>query len=168
MKTMTAFLFTVLFSVFGFAGFQGYQGVTNLGLFQAVKCSTGLTCSKVGTKLNIVTTTLGLLETTTAASAVSISTSQCGSTFALGVSTATQMGLPTATSAIIGCKLTFITAIASNFQINPDNGDQILVLTNASGDRISNTTLGNTVTLQAAAVSQWVVVGEKGTWADSN
>lgn len=43
--------------VFGWdalAGFQAYQSTSNLGLFTAIKCSTGLTCTKVGEKLNMV------------------------------------------------------------------------------------------------------------------
>lgn len=169
MKAFTGFLVTLLFSVFSFAGFQAYQSTTNLGLFQAVKCSTGLTCTKVNEKLNIVTTSLGTFHATTStATAVSISSSLCGSTYRNTGSI--EIGLPTATSAIIGCRLTFITGISgSNFFVNPDNGDTILVQTNAAGDRVSNAVKGNTIVLQAAAVSEWVVIGSPlGTWGDGN
>lgn len=36
------------------AGFEAYQGTTSLKVFNKIKCSTGLTCTKVGDKLNIV------------------------------------------------------------------------------------------------------------------
>lgn len=166
MKLITAFLTTFLFSFFAFAGFQGYQSTTNLGLFQAIKCSTGLTCTKQGEKINIVTTTVGTMRTVIAASTTSLTSSQCGSVI-LSSSTI-QAGLPNATSALIGCHYTFVTGIASTFQVNPGDTDTIVAQTNAAGDRISNTTAGNTITLLAVAVSQWVVTGISGTWADSN
>lgn len=50
---MTA-IFAMLFSFTAFAGFQGYQSTTNLGVFNKIKCSTGMTCTKVGDKLDMV------------------------------------------------------------------------------------------------------------------
>lgn len=43
----------LLLSFQAFAGFGAYSGTQNLGLFQYFTCSTGLTCSKVGAKLNV-------------------------------------------------------------------------------------------------------------------
>lgn len=107
----------------------------------------------------------GFLQKHVAATAVTITAAQCGSTFAN--SGAVEMDLPEA-STVIGCRLTFVTANASNFDVDPDAADQILVQTDAAGDKIRNATLGNTVTIQAISASQWVVVGILGTWADAN
>jgi len=54
MKLIMTTVLAVLFSLSAFAGFQGYQDTTNLGVFNKVKCSTGMTCTKSGDKLNIV------------------------------------------------------------------------------------------------------------------
>jgi hypothetical protein len=48
-------LFVVFFTTVVFAGFGGYQSTTNLGVFNNIKCSSGLTCTKVGDKFNITT-----------------------------------------------------------------------------------------------------------------
>ncbi len=73
--------------------------------------------------------------------------------------------LPEASTAI-GMYYTFVTVAVQNLDINPDNGDQILVLTNAAGDAVRNATAGNTLTLLAIDATNWVVIGEKGTWTD--
>lgn len=56
MKQLFALLTITLFTSFSFAGVRAYQSTTNLGVFANVKCSTGLTCTKVGDKLNMVAT----------------------------------------------------------------------------------------------------------------
>lgn len=48
------FLVLSLFSTVAFAGFQGFNGTTDLKVFNSIKCSSGLTCSKVGDKFQIV------------------------------------------------------------------------------------------------------------------
>lgn len=110
-------------------------------------------------------TMAGFLRPVVAATATTITAAQCGSTFIN--SGAVQMELPEA-STVIGCVLTFSTANASNFDINPDNADQILVQTNAVGDATRNATLGNSITLQAINASQWVPISVQGTWSDIN
>lgn len=260
MKKITLFIGALLVSFAAYAGFGAYQGTTSLGVFGYVKCSTGLTCTKVGDKLNIVssptlvapltlengeilsnttddtvqvasddndttfqilgfeaknailnlwadqgddaadkfsitatttdtlviknnTTTLatydssgglvgngagalsGYLNKQVAATATTITAAQCGSTFYN--TGAVAINLPEASTAV-GCRLTFVTLNAANFDINPDNADQILVLTDTAGDMIRNATLGNTVVLQAVSASQWVEISAVGTWSDAN
>jgi hypothetical protein len=75
------------------------------------------------------------------------------------------MELPEA-STVLGCRLTFITGNASNFDVNPDDADQILVETNAAGDAIRNATLGNSITIEAISASQWAPVAVIGTYSD--
>lgn len=107
----------------------------------------------------------GFLQKQVAATATTITAVQCGSTF---INTgAVQMELPEA-SAVLGCRLTFITGNASNFDVNPDNADQILVQTNAAGDAMRNATLGNAITIEAISASQWAPVAVSGTWSDIN
>ena len=53
--------------------------------------------------------------------------------------------------------------------INPDNADQILTLTNAAGDAISSDALqGSRITLGAVDRTNWVVTNTSGTWSDVN
>lgn len=75
--------------------------------------------------------------------------------------------LPEASTAI-GCRITFVTMAAQNFDINPDDADKILGLTDAAGDAIRNATVGNTVTLQAVDATNWAVISNYGTWTDVN
>lgn len=57
-----------LFGLEASAGFAGYNGTTSLGLFNTIKCSSGLTCTKVGDKLNVVSSTVTTGTTSTALS----------------------------------------------------------------------------------------------------
>lgn len=109
----------------------------------------------------------GFLKKRVAATATTITAAQCGSTFYN--SGAVQMELPEA-STVLGCQLTFIVANAANFDVNPDNADQILVLTNAAGDMIRSATLGQSITLEALSASEWVQVaaGAGAAWADAD
>lgn len=107
----------------------------------------------------------GFLNNQVAATAVTITAAQCGSTFIN--SGAVEMDLPEA-STVLGCRLTFITGNASNFDIDPDAADQILVQTDAAGDRARNATLGNSITIEAISASQWAPVSVIGTWSDAN
>lgn len=158
--TFIAILFATLFAT---AGFRGNQNTTDLGLFGTIKCSTGLSCTKVGDKMQIVSGSA--LATLVAATATTITSAQCGSTFYN--SGAVVINLPEA-STVLGCTLTFATLNAANFDVNPDAADTILVLTNAAGDAIRNATLGNSVTIRALSASQWVVLGQTGTYTDAN
>lgn len=239
MKKFLGFLATMTIAMTAYAGFRAYSGTSDLKIFDSIKCSTGLTCTREGGKLLMVSSpsltseltlagaeatdallsmnadegddnadkwqlasvasgnafTLsnktsgsyvvklsvaasdgdvtgpgtgemsGFLQKMVAATATTITAAQCGSTFYN--SGAVQIELPEASTAI-GCRLTFVTLNAANFDVNPDDADQILVLTNAAGDMIRNATLGNTVTLQAVSASQWVQIGIAGTWSDAN
>lgn len=116
----------------------------------------------VGTGANSIS---GRVNKQVAATATTITIAQCGATF---INTgAVQMELPEASTAL-GCRLTFITGNASNFDVNPDNADQILVETNAAGDAMRNATLGNSITIEAISASQWAPVAVSGSYSDIN
>lgn len=181
------FAFVMLFAMDAFAGVRGYNGTTDLKLFDSIKCSTGLTCSRSAGKMVMVSSpsitgplsitggitgdgtgsVSGFIAKRVAATATTITASQCGTTF---VNTgAVVIKLPLIATANIGCRLTFIVGNASNFDVNPDDADQILILTNAVGDAIRNATLGSSIVLEALATTQWAVMGkEQGTWTDIN
>ena len=80
---------------------------------------------------------------------------------------AVLMNLPEA-STVIGCTYTFITANATNFDINPDDADQLVVGTNVAGDAMRNATLGNSITVKAIDSTRWMIVSVFGTWSDIN
>lgn len=167
MKGLSILCLSLLISIPAIAGFRGYDESSDLKLFSAIACEgSGISCSR-GTrdKLVVAVSPLGVLRTPVLATATTITSAQCGSTFYNAG--AIEMELPEA-STVIGCRLTFVTLNAANFDIDPDAADIILVQADAAGDKIRNATLGNTVTLEAVSASQWVVVGILGTWADAN
>jgi hypothetical protein len=110
-------------------------------------------------------TIVGFLKSRVAATATTLTIAQCGAT--IYNSGAVQIELPEASTAL-GCRYTFVTANAANFDVNPDNADQILVATNAAGDAIRNATLGNSITIEATSASEWTEVAIIGTWSDIN
>lgn len=121
-----------------------------------------LTISTAGA-VTLTSTLAGYLAPQVAATATTITAAQCGSTFSN--SGAVQMELPEA-STVIGCTLAFVTLNASNFDVNPDDADQILTQTNAAGDAMRNATVGNSIVIRAVSASQWAVVAVNGTWSD--
>lgn len=84
-----------------------------------------------------------------------------------GASGALVFNLPEA-STWIGRQITFVVLAAQNLDVNPDDGDQILGLTNAAGDAIRNAVAGGTVTLAAVDAANIVVSSSYGTWSDVN
>jgi hypothetical protein len=71
--------------------------------------------------------------------------------------------------AIKGLHIIVTLSAAQDVNINPQNDDQILVLTNAAGDAISsNATIGDTVELVALDDTKWLPIRTVGTWADVN
>lgn len=154
----------LLAGLFAHAGFQGTQTTTSLGIFTGVKCSQGLTCTRSGGNLNMVAA--GGIQARVAATATTITSSQCGSTFYN--SGAVVIKLPKLATSNLGCRLTFIVANASNFDINPDDADTILNSTNVTGDASRNATLGGSIVLEGVSTTQWAVVAINGTWTDIN
>lgn len=109
----------------------------------------------------------GFINDAVQATATTITAAQCGKSFFNAGAIA--INLPDGSAGLIGCRLTFYVANASNFDINPGNSDSILTLTNAAGDSIRNATKGGSVILQYGATNEWYVIGkEQGTWSDIN
>lgn len=141
-----------------------------LGVKSEVKCSTGLTCTVVNGKINIAVTGAqsGFLQTQSGTSTVDagdLSSSYCGGTIVGGY--ATTVVLPEA-STVLGCRFTFVSTSQPSIVDPADTSDQILGLTNAAGDSITNATNGNSVVLEAVGANSWAPVAIYGTWSDSN
>jgi hypothetical protein len=84
----------------------------------------------------------------------------------LGATGAQTMNLP---RAISGLHITVSLAVAQDVDLNPENEDQILVLTNEAGDAItSNSTIGDTVELVALDDAKWLPIRTVGTWTNAN
>jgi hypothetical protein len=72
-------------------------------------------------------------------------------------------------SAVAGMTVTVCVAAAFDVDVNANTGDQILVLTNATGDAISSdATVGSIITLVALDATNWFPIGYRGTWSDVN
>lgn len=164
---LLASIFLTLSIVPAHAGFRAYNANTDLKLFTTIQCGDGIFCARNTKKdaLVVSASNLGILRERVPAVAGTLTKAQCGSTFYN--TAAVELDLPEA-STVIGCRYTFVTLNASNFDVDPDAADIILVQTDAAGDRIRNATLGNTITLEAVSASQWAVVGILGTWTDAN
>ena len=83
-----------------------------------------------------------------------------------GASGAIVLTLPTA---VKGMNLRIQLTVAQDVDINPQNADQILGLTDAAGDAISSdASVGSYVNLISFAAGQWSSAGSSGTWTDVN
>lgn len=164
MRFMMLAILTMGLSLSAFAGIGGYNGTTNLGLFQNVKCSTGLTCTKVGANLQV--SAVASPTAFVAATATTITAAQCGTTFYN--TGAVVMKLPKSSASLLNCVIHFVTMNASNFDINPDDADRILILTDVTGDAIRNATIGNNISLKAVSATQWTQISGVGTYTDIN
>jgi hypothetical protein len=157
------FLSTLLSSTLAFAGVVGYNGTTNLGVFSTVKCSTGLTCSGLGSTMTIVSsptlagTSLALTSTLSAVGNFSINTNKftvagsTGNTAILGdvavntnkftVAASSGNTLVAGTLAVTGTSaLTGSTDVAGNFSVATNK----LTVASASGNTAVAGTLGIT------------------------
>lgn len=163
MKFPIVLLTSLLLSTTIFA-FEAFNSSQSLDIFNKIQCTDGTVCVKASDKVQI--TTYGALNEQVAATATTITSDQCGATF---INTAAVViNLPEA-SAVLGCRLTFVVGHASNFDINPDDADQILTLTNAAGDAVRNATVGGSFVVEAISASQWSLIGaQTGTWTDIN
>jgi hypothetical protein len=54
MKMVFAMMVTLCLALPALAGFQGYNGTSNVGVFNRIKCSTGLTCTASGDKFQMI------------------------------------------------------------------------------------------------------------------
>lgn len=165
MKWLLSFVFTMFAFSTAHAGFQGIdQTGKTQGVFDTMECKEGLECSRF--KNNFQVKVSGIQPAATSGATDALTAADCGKTFKN--SAAAVVTLPAIPAALVGCKITFIVAHASNYDVNPNGTEQILTLTNAAGDAIRNATIGGSVTLMASAVGLWTPLATVGTWTDIN
>ncbi len=180
LKLLAAAVLACLITVLpAHASFHLYNASNrSLGILTDLKCGTGVTCTVTAGKGLMVVSAMtgdvigdggdqlfGFLQNQVVASTTALTAAQCGSSV-LNAAAVVQP-LPEA-STVLGCRYTFITRFAGNFDVNPDDADKILVQTDTAGDATRNATLGNSLTIEACSASEWCVVGILGTWTDAN
>lgn len=180
-KLLLFVLMTCMFMFSAIAGFEGLQDGASLKIFNQIDCSTGLTCTRVKGKFKMVAdgtfegdiigdggdTLYGFRQNRISATTTTITVAECGSTFINDLG-AVQIELPEASIAL-GCRLTFIgSASSSNFDINPDDADIILVQTNAVGDAMRSSGSSTAITIESASSGSWQPISVVGTWSDIN
>jgi len=70
--------------------------------------------------------------------------------------------------AAAGLNYCFYVYTGQAIYIDPATGDQIHHLTNATGDRITDNTIGDSICLTAVDTTYWVPTQEVGTWTDAD
>lgn len=156
-------LVILMLSFTAHAGFEGLNQGVSLKLFNRLDCAEGLACSKVKDKFVVKATGVAQVQTQSTAAVTPLTSQACGTTIINAAAVVVTLPSPAAN---LGCRITFVTGNASNFDIEPGAGFQILVLTNAAGDSIRNATLGNSVTLEAISATEWAAVAINGTYTD--
>jgi hypothetical protein len=167
------FLFSILLLVLLTLPVQAFEGLeesASLGIFNRINCDTGLTCSKAaGGIFEIdVSELAGVTQNrVSVGSNTTLTSSQCGSTVIVGG--AHTVTLPEA-STVLGCRYTVIVGSDTDTTtIDPDDADQLLLVTNAAGDSLTADAVGESITLEAISASEWAPIGaEKGTWTDAD
>jgi hypothetical protein len=111
----------------------------------------------------------GLLAVTAHTGTGNIVAAECrgGITTNTGAGGAIVLTLP---DAVAGMSVCVVVTVGHDVDVNPQNGEQILVLTDAAGDAISSdATVGSMITLIAVSATEWMPVGSGvGTWTDVN
>ena len=165
MLALMVMMVAVLITPPAHAGFQGIdQTGKSLKIFDTLRCDAGLECTKL--KGSFVVKVSGQQASSTTAATQTLTSADCGKSFKN--SAASVVTLPSVTAALVGCRLTFLTANASNFDVDPTGTERILALTDAAGDKIRNATVGNSITLEAISTGNWAAVSIYGTWTDAN
>ncbi len=154
----------VFLSVTANAGFEGLSAGTSINVFNRINCGTGLTCTRVKDKFNMVGSG-SVSPIVSIATDTTVTIAQCGSTFINSAVARIDLPLP---STSLGCKYTFVTGLGSNFDVNPDNASLILVQTNAAGDAVRNAATGSSITIMAKSATEWAPLSVVGTWSDIN
>jgi hypothetical protein len=109
-------------------------------------------------------------QITVTASPTTLSSTDCGSTVFNTSASPVQVILPDA-SDNAGCRFTFVTSTATNFDVNPQDADRIVAWTNADGDAIRNAKLWDNITLEAITfntTAEWVTISASGEYTDIN
>lgn len=190
------FLILGLLALSSLSAFAGFEVIDNTGkslkIFNRIECNSSIDCSR-GANGKLQLATSGNFEsdiTSTGAYSLSgflqnrieasdptptgLTVSQCGSTV-YNETGNVQVDLPEASSSL-GCRFTFVHLTPSgNFDVNPDDANEILYETNSIGDMIRAQTPGAAITLEAVnpqstptSTAAWVPVSRLDDWLDAN
>lgn len=114
----------------------------------------------------------GFLQSQVASTSVAITAAQCGKTFVSN--SADVMVLPEA-STVLGCRLTFVSGTADDFDINPADATDVIgpisvatAIAPSAGDAIRITDIGSAVVLEAVGADLWAVISSNGAVTDVN
>lgn len=173
MKKILFTLFGLLLVFSAHAGFEGLNDDVSLDIFNRINCGQRVECTRKGNGVfNIAES--GVQNQITITTSTGALSTQCGSTF---VSSAVAViSLPEA-SGLLGCQYTFINGSTpvANFDINPDDLNEIQLFANAVGDAIRQVSPGGAITLEAVlpllgptSTGAWAPIGLSGTWSDVN
>lgn len=164
---IATFVMMLFMTLTAHAGFRAYNGATDLKVMQGITCSSGLNCA-VAKNGQLLMTTSGsnALRTRQAATgSQTLNATVCGKT--VYNTAASVQTLPLA-STVLGCRITFVTANASNFDVRANAADQIMAATSGVGRALRNATVGNSIMIEATAANQWsLVTAAYGTWTDT-
>lgn len=99
-----------------------------------------------------------------------VTISQAGYTFTNTTDTDGQAWVLPAAATCIGAVFGpfAVTGSAHAVTIDPDGVDQIILATDAGGDRVSCATVGSSISLESVAAGTWIVHSIYGTWTDAN
>lgn len=160
---------------------------TTLGTSKAIVVGTGWDAGlEIASPVSITSTVtgdggdalVGFAQAQVAGTTTSVTAAQCGSTFVSD--SADVMTLPEA-STVLGCRYTFVSGTADDFDINPADGTDLIgavtvvtgtntavILAPSAGDALRITDVGSSVTLEAVGANAWAVVGSNGIITDVN
>jgi len=168
-KVFSFLLAALVLSAPVFATVEMIDGSTKMKT-DHVSCGTGLSCSKSGTIVTVNAdqsgNLIGALVVKTATGAVTATELKQTTIVNTGAAGAIVLSLP---APELGMEARVFLTDAQDVDINPADGTQILVLTNATGDAISSAaTAGNQITLIGISATQWITTAASGTWTDVN
>lgn len=166
MKSLVAFMITLVLALPAFAGVQGLNGSSNLGVFNQVQCKSGggLTCAKSGSKLQISFATSP--ESSTALKRFSFRWQPTAA--ANGTSTTPSATTVYLTQIYIPYSVT-LTGIAVLNAATVGTDKYIVALFNSSGTALANSALAGTTTAgasvyQAIAFTSTYTISAPGTY----
>lgn len=119
------------------------------------------------------------VRTQVASTTTTATAAQCGASFISN--SADVITLPEA-STVLGCRYTFTCGTADDFDVNPNDGTDIIgpvsttngttgvvTLSPSAGDAIRCTDIGGSITIEAIGADRWAQVGGgNGIWTDVN
>jgi hypothetical protein len=136
----------------------------NIGSFSKIKCGLNTDCDAVsGNSFQMVE-----MKVVSVTADSTLAKDDCGS-LQIGLADV-SITLPDAGS-VFGCRYSFLNGNdASSLYVNPQADDNLEFITNAAGDGVLSNSLGDSLTIVAVSVDQWMVIGVSSLteWVDAD